>query len=400
VAVTRELDDTGLAIAVFRLNDAKSLSIGMWSNPCRRKRPAAIDVLIGWINSSWIRISLMRTDFEKSPAGPRVVGFYVFPGHAMLDLAGPLSAFRLMDHVGQPGRYETVVLSKTGGPIPGAEGVDVGSVTASPSPLDTLVVIGGPGVFCLNETDFASVRGHAESARRTASVCTGAFLLAGAGLLGGRKATTHWLHAPRLAKDYPSVHVEADRIYVRDGPIWSSAGVTAGLDLSLALIEDDYDADVARTIAHYLVVPFRRRGGQSQYSEMLAFDPASDRIAQTLVFAQAHLSEALTVERLATIACLSPRQFSRSFHNETGETPAGAIERLRAEAAKARVETGIEPIESIASSLGFLDPERMRRAFVRRFGKSPQALRRASRSASPAVSNATAREAPLDPSSV
>jgi len=338
-------------------------------------------------------VGQVRTDFVSNPAASRVVGFYVFPGHAMLDFAGPLSAFKVMDHVDQRRRYETVVLSKTGGPIPSAEGVDVSSVTASRSPLDTLVVIGGPGVFCLSETDFASVRGHADSARRTASVCTGAFLLAGAGLLGGRKATTHWAHAPRLAKDYPSVHVEADRIYVRDGPIWSSAGVTAGIDMSLAMIEDDYGAEVARATAHYLVVPFRRRGGQSQYSEMLAFDPPSDRIARTLVFAQAHLSEALTVERLATIACLSPRQFSRSFHNETGETPAGAIERLRAEAAKARVETGIEPIESIASSLGFLDPERMRRAFVRRFGKSPQALRRASRSVKPPASDATAREA-------
>jgi transcriptional regulator GlxA family with amidase domain len=342
-------------------------------------------------------VGQVRTDLVSNPAASRVVGFYVFPGHAMLDLAGPLAAFKVMDHVDQLGRYETVVLSKTGGPIPSAEGVDVASVTASRSPLDTLVVIGGPGVFCLNERDFASVRGHADSTRRTASVCTGAFLLAGAGLLGGRKATTHWAHAPRLAKDYPSVHVEADRIYVRDGPIWSSAGITAGIDMSLALIEDDYGAEVARATAHYLVVPFRRRGGQSQYSEMLAFDPPSDRIARTLVFAQAHLSEALTVERLATIACLSPRQFSRSFHNETGETPAGAIERLRAEAAKARVETGIEPIESIASSLGFLDPERMRRAFVRRFGKSPQALRRASRSGSPPASDATAREAAFDP---
>lgn len=342
----------------------------------------------------------MRMDPVCNPAAPRVVGFYVFPGHALLDLAGPLSAFGLMDHVGRPGLYETVVLSKTGGPIPSAEGVDVASVTASRSPLDTLVVIGGPGVFYLDETDSASVRGHADATRRTASVCTGAFLLAGAGLLSGRKATTHWLHATRLAKDYPSVHVEADRIYVRDGPIWSSAGVTAGIDMSLALIEDDYGAEVARAIAHYLVVPFRRRGGQSQYSEMLDFDPPSDRIARTLVFAQAHLSEALTVERLATIACLSPRQFSRSFHNETGETPAGAIERLRAEAARARVETGIEPIESIARSLGFLDPERMRRAFVRRFGKSPQAVRRASRSGGLAASDAPAHRAPLDPSGI
>jgi transcriptional regulator GlxA family with amidase domain len=341
----------------------------------------------------------MRTDVV-TPVAPRVVGFYVFPGHGLLDLAGPLSAFKVLDHIDRPGRYETVVLSRSGGPISSEEGVDVVSVTTTSAPIDTLVVIGGPGVFRLEEPDFAAVREYAETARRTASVCTGAFLLAGAGLLGGRKATTHWLHALRLAKEFPSVQVEADRIYVRDGPIWTSAGIAAGIDLALALIEDDCGAEIARAIAHYLVVPFRRRGGQSQYSEMLAFDPPSDRIARTLAFAQAHLSEMLTVERLATIACLSPRQFSRAFHNETGETPAGAIERLRAEAAKARVETGIEPIESIAASLGFLDPERMRRAFVRRFGKSPQALRRASRVGVLAALDTTPREAALDPSGI
>jgi transcriptional regulator GlxA family with amidase domain len=147
----------------------------------------------------------------------------------------------------------------------------------------------------------------------------------------------------------------------------------------LALIEDDYGADLASAVARHLVVPFRRRGGQSQYSEMLSLDPMSDRIARALMFAKAHLSEHLTVERLASIACLSPRQFGRAFNEETGETPASAVERLRAEAAKARVEIGREPIEAIASSVGFGDAERMRRAFVRRFGQSPQALRRAAR---------------------
>jgi transcriptional regulator GlxA family with amidase domain len=344
----------------------------------------------------------MQTNDVNTHTSPRVIGFYVFPGHALLDLAGPLSTFTLLDQIGRPGRYDTVVLSKSGGPIPSHEGVDVMSAPSPDSPIDTLVVVGGPGVFGLDEPDFSAVRRYAETARRTASVCTGAFLLAGAGFLHGRRATTHWMHAPRLAQEYPSVHVEADRIYVRDGPIWSSAGITAGIDLALALVEDDFGADIARAIARCLVVPFRRRGGQSQYSEMLALDPSSDRIARTLVFAQAHLMEALTVERLATIACLSPRQFSRSFHAETGETPASAVERLRAEAAKARVESGIEPIEAIASSLGFLDPERMRRAFVRRFGKSPQALRRTSRDhdsvRGKSVSGEIAVEGAVDPS--
>jgi len=344
-------------------------------------------------NLLFVGTPVMSDDKSRNHPRPPLIGFYVFPGHAMLDLAGPLSAFTVLDHVDQPGRYDTVVLSKGGGPVRSQEGVDVISVSAREHSIDTLVVVGGPGVFDLNETDFDSVRELSGTARRTTSVCTGAFLLAASGLLHGRRATTHWEQAGRLAEGFPTVQVEADRIYVRDGPIWSSAGVTAGIDLALALVEDDYGADIARTIARYLVVPFRRRGGQSQYSEMLALDPPSDRIARSLVFAQTHLAEALTVERMATIACLSPRQFSRAFHADTGETPAGAVERLRAEAAKARVETGIEPIEAIATSVGFSDPERMRRAFIRRFGKSPQALRRASRDRDTAPKSSTTNNA-------
>jgi transcriptional regulator GlxA family with amidase domain len=310
---------------------------------------------------------------------PPLICFYVFPGHAMLDLAGPLSAFKVPDQISGPGHYETAVVSRSGGPIPSYESVDVMSLSDSGRPVDTLVVVGGPGVFDLEEPDFAAVRAQAQTARRVASVCTGAFLLASAGLLDGRRATTHWAEAERLARGFPSVQVESDRIFVQDGPVWSSAGVTAGIDLALALIEDDYGAELARAIARHLVVPFRRRGGQSQYSEMLSLDPLSDRITRTLMFAHAHLAENLTVERLASIACLSSRQFGRAFRDATGETPATAIERLRAEAAKARVETGLEPIEAIATSVGFIDPERMRRAFMKRFGQSPQALRRAAR---------------------
>jgi transcriptional regulator GlxA family with amidase domain len=308
-----------------------------------------------------------------------LICFYVFPGHTLIDLAGPLSAFKVPDEIGRPGLYEVAVVSQSGGIIPSCEGVDVMSLSRTGRPVDTLVVAGGPGVFHLKETETAAVRAHAQSARRVTSVCTGAFLLARTGLLDGRRATTHWADAEQLARSFPSVHVESDRIFVQDGSVWSSAGATAGIDLALALIEDDHGPDLARAVARHLVVPFRRRGGQSQYSEMLSLDPLSDRIARTLQFAQVHLAENLTVERLASIACLSPRQFGRAFHDATGETPATAIERLRAEAAKARVETSREPIEAIATSVGFGDPERMRRAFIRRFGSSPQAMRRTAR---------------------
>lgn len=315
----------------------------------------------------------------NDPAQQPIIGFYIYPGYGAVCLAGALTVFNFADRVDQPGHYQTVVLSKTGGQVRSREGIEVSSVATLGRPVDTLVVIGGPGVFNVGEADFAGVRRHSDTARRTASVCTGSFLLAAAGLLNGRRATTHWAHAARLAQKFPSVQVESDRIYVRDGQYWSSAGGAACFDLALALVEDDYGSEIARRIARFLVVPFRRRGGQSQYSEMLDLDPPSDRIARTLAFARAHLHDKLTVERLATIACLSPRQFGRTFRTEIGETPAGAVERLRAEAAKARVESGSEPIQEIAASVGFLDPERMRRAFLRRFGKSPQALRRVSR---------------------
>ncbi|HLY88338.1 MAG TPA: GlxA family transcriptional regulator [Acetobacteraceae bacterium] len=321
----------------------------------------------------------METLDTAVSSGPPLICFYVFPGHAMLDVAGPMSAFVMPLRLGDPGRYATAVLSRTGGAVPSYEGVNVTTLADPGRPIDTFIVVGGPGVFGLDKSEVDAVRALAKTARRVASVCTGAFLLASAGILDGRRATTHWAEAEQLARGFPSVQVESDRIYVQDGPVWSSAGVTAGIDLALALIEADYGADLARTIARNLVVPFRRRGGQSQYSEMLALDPLSDRIARTLAFAQAHLSENLTVERLATIACLSPRQFGRAFHGATGATPANAVERLRVEAAKARVESSIEPIEAIAASVGFVDPERMRRAFIRRFGQSPQALRRAVR---------------------
>ena len=222
-------------------------------------------------------------------------------------------------------------------------------------------------------------RRAAVTARRVASVCTGAFILAAAGLLDGRAATTHWRHAAALQRHYPRVRVDGDRIFIRDGAVWTSAGITAGIDLALALIEADLGRDTARAAAGQLVVYHRRPGGQSQFSELLALDPPSDRIRQALGFARAHLHEPLPVERLASAACLSPRQFGRAFLAETGQTPAKAIERLRAEAARLRLESSQEPIELIARDVGFADPERMRRSFLRVFGQPPQALRRVAR---------------------
>jgi transcriptional regulator GlxA family with amidase domain len=316
---------------------------------------------------------------EQAPAAePREIGFYTYPGFAALALTGPLEVFA-MSTLLNPGSYRITLLSRTGGPVEGSGGIQIASVAAPSHPLDTLLVVGGPQVPSVAPEDLDAIRAYAASARRTASVCTGAFLLAGAGVLDGRRVTTHWGGASRLQHDFPAVRVDADRIYVRDGSVWSSAGMSAGIDLALALIEEDHGVEHARSVARYLVVENRRHGGQSQYSELLALEPALDRIAQTLSFIRLHLGEPLTVDRLAAVAGLSARQFRRAFREQTGESPARAVERLRVEAAKARVERGSEPIESIAVSLGFTDPERMRRAFVRRFGLSPQDSRRAAR---------------------
>jgi transcriptional regulator GlxA family with amidase domain len=225
----------------------------------------------------------------------------------------------------------------------------------------------------------AWTRRQAASARRMASVCSGAFLLAEAGLLDGRRATTHWGQSERFARRYPKVRLEADRIFVQDGPVWTSAGITAGIDLALALIEEDLGEAVARRTAQQLVVHHRRPGGQSQFSELLDLGGANGRFGPLLDWARERLAEPLGVERLAEQAAMSPRHFARAFAAETATTPAKAVERLRLEAARLRTETTREPLDRVAEAVGFGDPERMRRAFLRAFGQPPQALRRAAR---------------------
>jgi transcriptional regulator GlxA family with amidase domain len=246
-------------------------------------------------------------------------------------------------------------------------------------PLDTLIVAGGWGISEASgctET-LAYIRAAATRARRIASVCSGAFVLASAGLLDGRRATTHWSRAAELARAYPQVRVEPDRIFIHDGTIWTSAGITAGIDLALALIAEDVGEPVAKRAAQQLVVYYRRPGGQSQFSALLDADRPDSRFSPVLAWAREHLDEPLPVERLADRAAMSPRHFTRTFVSETGMTPAKAVERLRLEIARERIEGSSEPIEHVAARTGFRDPERMRRAFIRAFGQPPQALRRA-----------------------
>lgn len=231
----------------------------------------------------------------------------------------------------------------------------------------------------MKHSDVAAIQRESAKVRRVASVCTGAFVLAECGLLDGRRATTHWRMAADLQREYPGIRVVSDSIFIQDDHIWTSAGITSGIDLALALIEEDCGAPVAVAVSQDLVVYYRRPGGQSQFSAMSEIAPESGRIRSALSYAREHLADSLSVERLAEVACLSPRQFARAFKAETGETPAKAVERLRAEVARVRVENDAEPVESIATAVGFSDPERMRRAFIRLYGEPPQGLRRKAR---------------------
>ena len=306
----------------------------------------------------------------------RTTAILVFPEFQLLDAAGPVAAFEAAGRGAEP--YRIKVIAREAGPVTSSSGIPLVAEGLSDAPLDTLIVAGGWGTREESRAggtlDF--IRAAAARTRRVASVCSGAFILAAAGLLDGRRATTHWARAAELARAYPRVTVEPDRIFIRDGEVWTSAGITAGIDLALALVAEDRGEGVAKRAAQQLVVYHRRPGGQSQFSALLEADHPNGRFSPVLSWARERLGERLSVERLADRAAMSPRHFARAFAAETGMTPAKAVERLRLEAARERVESGAEPIEGFAAHTGFGDPERMRRAFVRAFGQPPQALRR------------------------
>jgi transcriptional regulator GlxA family with amidase domain len=312
-----------------------------------------------------------------------MIGVLIYPGFQLLDAAGPISVFEVAGRLtGRPVAITPVALAA--GPVRSSSGVElVARGVQGLRGLDTLIVAGGEGTRDAVRDDalLAFVTRAAGRARRIASVCSGAYILAQAGLLDGRRATTHWGRTSHFRARYPKVRLEPDRIFVKDGAIWTSAGISAGIDLALAMVaEDDGDA-VARDTARQLVVYYRRAGGQSQFSTLLELKEPSGRFTPILTWARENLDRPLTVERLAQRAAMSARHFTRAFVAETGMTPSKAVERLRIEVAKARVEAAGEPIEAVARATGFRDPERMRRAFVRAFGQPPQALRRAARAA-------------------
>ncbi len=306
------------------------------------------------------------------------IGFIVLPGFQMMSVAA-LSVFELANkEIGEP-VYDVHLLSETGGSTRSSIGIGVATEPFDDTSFDTLLVGGSAVVGSLTPGVIEFLRQALGRSRRVAATCTGAFVLAEAGLLDGRRATTHWDRARELQARFPKVQVEEDRIFIVDGPVWTSAGMTAGIDLALAMIEKDLGADVARAVARKLVVYHRRAGGQSQFSALLELEPKSDRIQSALAYAKRNLDKPLTVGQLAEAAHLSPRQFSRAFRAETGQSPAKAIENLRIEAARLMMEQSRHPIDIIARQAGFADRDRMRRAFLRAFGQPPQVIRRNAR---------------------
>jgi transcriptional regulator GlxA family with amidase domain len=303
------------------------------------------------------------------------IGFVVFPKFHMIGFAA-VTVFELANLVLDEPAYEVTVLSEAGGLVPASACVRIDSEPFGEAAFDTVMFASGV------ETDFASpalstfVKRALKTSRRIAALYAGAFVLAGAGVLDGRRATTHWRFAGELKRRFPKVAVEEDQIFIVDRSIWTSAGMAATIDMALAMVERDHGKDVSRTVARELVVYHRRSGGQSQFSALLELEPKSDRIQKTIDYANANLRHALSVDELAEVASLSPRQFSRAFTAETGQSPGKAIEYLRVEAARLMLEQGSHSIDVIANEVGFFDRDRMRHAFLRTLGKPPQAIRR------------------------
>ncbi|MGU7768940.1 GlxA family transcriptional regulator [Burkholderia sp. MR1-5-21] len=309
------------------------------------------------------------------------IGFLISEGFQIMALA-PQSVFEYANFVTGEPFYRLDNFSVAGGDVHSSLGFAVGTRSLRGRvDVDTWIVAGvnDPVGSPAPKEILAFLRKGGQRAARTAGICTGAFVLAEAGLLAQRRATTHWAFGREMQKRFPDIRVEEDRIYIVDGPIWTSAGMTAGLDLALAMVEKDLGAEIARSVAHKLVMHQRRAGGQSQHSEMLELAPKSDRIQNALNYARRNLNRALTVEELAESVHLSPRQFSRVFTLETGQSPAKAIEKLRLEAARVMIEQSRHPLDVIARETGFRDRRHMREAFVRGFGVPPQAVRRDAR---------------------
>jgi transcriptional regulator GlxA family with amidase domain len=315
-------------------------------------------------------------------ARPRRIVLLGFPGVQTLDVIGPAEVFAGADALAGGGAYTVELVARESGPIPTRSGaysiVPKTTTDRCRGAIDTLIVGGGFGVDRAQQDAslIRWIRSAARRSRRVASVCSGTFLLARAGLLEGRTVTTHWASTGELASRHPELTVDPNPIFVRDGDVWTSAGVTSGMDLSLALVEEDLGPQIAVEIARWLVLFLQRPGGQAQFSSHLSAELADRRPLRELQsWIADNLGGDLRVDALAERASMSPRNFARSFRRETGMTPAAYVEELRVERARQLLEQSGEPIESIAVACGFGTPETMRRAFARRVGVAPATYR-------------------------
>lgn len=315
----------------------------------------------------------------------RRVVFVIYPGVTLLDVTGPVQAFSSANNTEVANGqyiYEVVIASPEGGPVVTDCLVDLGSVSldqAAAHPIDTLVVAGGSGVFdALEQLGLVDwIKTQSSDCRRVASTCMGSFLTAAAGLLDGQSVTTHWRQVEELQRRFPKIDVKRDPLFVRNGDMWSSAGVTAGIDLALAMIEEDMGHEAAMQVAQALVVFFKRPGGQSQFSDILNIQAAETEglFADLHAWIAGHLQSELSVPKLAERLAMSPRSFSRKYKEKIGITPAKTVEMMRVDAAKHALARSALPLAKIAFNTGFLDEQRLRRAFQRHVGISPIAYR-------------------------
>jgi transcriptional regulator GlxA family with amidase domain len=312
-----------------------------------------------------------------------MVEVLAYPAVQLLDVTGPLQVFATANDLtvkeGSPPPYDIRLVAPGGSSIEASAGI---ALIAEPLPsressIDTLVIAGGPDFdgFSSDPVLIDWVCERAKRTRRIASICTGAFLLGAAGLLKGRRVATHWLFCAELARRFPDVQVEPDPIFVNDGPIWSSAGVTAGIDLALALVEEDLSRSLALAVARYLVVFLKRPGGQAQFSEALSLQAAEDKFGVLHDWISKHLAEDLSLSVLASQAGMSERSFSRRYAESTGSTPARAVERLRVEGARRLLLDTRLPVKRISRRCGFGSEETMRRSFLRLLSATPQDYR-------------------------
>jgi len=310
------------------------------------------------------------------------IGFVGFDGVVSVDISGPADAFAVANEAESDPRpsYEVLVIAPTSKPFVSGSGLvfkPQRTFENTPS-LDTLIVPGGPGLRkpAINSSVSTFIKARAKSTRRIASVCSGIYGLAPTGLLAGRCVTTHWEQAHVVARQFPDLKVNGNAIFIKDGQFYTSAGATAGIDLALALIEEDYGQQVSLAVARQLVVYLKRSGGQEQYSEPLRFQMESvSRFSELATWVHTHLNDDLSVEALAGRACLCPRHFSRRFKTEVGTSPANFVERLRLDEARSRLSNCDNSVENVGLSVGFKSADAFRRAFERRFGVAPSDYR-------------------------